>query len=153
MLHHYAAKERILFELAINATTFFAFPPIINILGACESGRSASTFRLASVRTPAGSPSGCRSVKMSNEAPDSAFPRTKIQFGGFRGPSQAIRKIHMDADLTRSASQRTAQPGVSRPFSTGRPVLPVCLIPSDLLTRHTFWRVKLRIYYFHFPKI
>ena len=38
MLHHYAAKERILFELAINATTFFAFPPIINILGACESG-------------------------------------------------------------------------------------------------------------------
>ena len=98
MLHHYAAKERILFELAINATTFFAFPPIINILGACESGRSASTFRLASVRTPAGSPSGCRSVKMSNEALHGALPRIKIQFDGFGGPSQAIRKIHLVAE-------------------------------------------------------
>ena len=73
MLHHYAAKERILFELAINATTFFAFPPIINILGACESGRSASTFRLASVRTPAGSPSGCRSVKCQMKRPTVPF--------------------------------------------------------------------------------
>ena len=97
MLHHYAAKERILFELAINATTFFAFPPIINILGACKSGRSASAFRLVSARTPPGYPSGWRSVKMSNEAPDSALPRTKIQFRGFRGPSRAIRKIHIDS--------------------------------------------------------
>ena len=97
MLHHYAAKERILFGLAIDATTFFAVPPIINILGDCESGRSVAAFRLASVRTPAGSPSGCRSVKMSNEAPDSALPRTKIQFRGFRGLSRAIRKIHIDS--------------------------------------------------------
>ena len=97
MLHHYAAKERILFELAIDATTFFAVPPIINILGVCKSGRSASTFRLASVRTPAGSPSEWRSVKMSNEAPDSALPRTKIQFRGFRGPSRVICKIHIDS--------------------------------------------------------
>ena len=29
--------------------------------------------------------------KMSNEGLHSAHPRTKIQFGGFRGPSQAIR--------------------------------------------------------------
>jgi len=35
---------------------------------------------------------------MSNEGLHSAFPRTKIQFGGFRGPSQAIRKIHIIAD-------------------------------------------------------
>ena len=32
--------------------------------------------------------------KMSNEGRHSAFPRTKMQVGGFRGPSQAIRKIH-----------------------------------------------------------
>ena len=90
---------------------------------------------------------------LSNEALHTPFPRTKIQFRGFRGPSQAIRKIHMDADLTRSASQRTAQPGVSRPFSTGRPVLPVRLIPSDLLTPPTFWRTKLRFFSFHRPNI
>ena len=32
--------------------------------------------------------------KMSNEGRHSAFPLTKMQVGGFRGPSQAIRKIH-----------------------------------------------------------
>ena len=32
--------------------------------------------------------------KMSNDGRHSAFPRTKMQVGGFRGHSQAIRKIH-----------------------------------------------------------
>ena len=40
---------------------------------------------------------GLRFDKMSNEGSESAVPRTKIQFGGFRGPSQAIRKIHFVA--------------------------------------------------------
>ena len=90
---------------------------------------------------------------LSNEALHTPLPRTKTQFRGFRGPSQAIRKIHMDADFTRSVSQRTAQPGVSRPFSIGRPVLPIRLIASDLLTPSTFWKTKLRISPFHRPNI
>ena len=36
--------------------------------------------------------------KMPNEPPEKALHRTKIQFGGFRGPSRTIRKIHMDTD-------------------------------------------------------
>ena len=51
---------------------------------------------------PQGTDYFCRSipsVKMSNEGLHSAFPRTQIQFGGFRGPSRAIRKIHIDVDL------------------------------------------------------
>ena len=153
MLHHYAAKERILFELAINATTFFAFPPIINILGDCESGRSASTFRLASVRTPAGSPSGCRSVKMSNEAPDSAFPRTKIQFRGFRGPSRAIRKIHIVAWREIFISPWRMKAVRLHPSSVHDSVLAFHLLPSDLLTSPSFQRAKLQIFAFHSPKI
>ena len=31
--------------------------------------------------------------------------------------------------------------------------IPLFLLPSDLLIRHTFWRVKLTSFYFHFPKI
>ena len=41
---------------------------------------------------------------MSNEPPENAFPRTKIQSGGFRGPSQAIRKIHVAASSRQAAS-------------------------------------------------
>ena len=40
----------------------------------------------------------CQIDKMSNEPPEKPFPRTQIQFGGFRDPSRAIRKIHMDTD-------------------------------------------------------
>ena len=36
--------------------------------------------------------------KMSNEGGYNVFPRTKIRFGGFGGPSRAIRKIQIDAD-------------------------------------------------------
>ena len=36
--------------------------------------------------------------KMSNEGVYNALPRTKIRFGGFGGPSRAIRKIQIDAD-------------------------------------------------------
>ena len=36
--------------------------------------------------------------KMSNEGVYNAIPRTKIQFGGFGGPSRAIRKIQIDTD-------------------------------------------------------
>ena len=36
--------------------------------------------------------------KMSNEGGYNALPRTKIRFGGFGGPSRAIRKIQIDAD-------------------------------------------------------
>ena len=36
--------------------------------------------------------------KMSNEGGNNALPRTKIRFGGFGGPSRAIRKIQIDAD-------------------------------------------------------
>ena len=35
--------------------------------------------------------------KMSNEGVYNALPRTKIRFGGFGGPSRAIRKIQIDA--------------------------------------------------------
>ena len=35
--------------------------------------------------------------KMSNEGVYNVFPRTKIRFGGFGGPSRAIRKIQIDA--------------------------------------------------------
>ena len=35
--------------------------------------------------------------KMSNEGGYNALPRTKIRFGGFGGPSRAIRKIQIDA--------------------------------------------------------
>ena len=41
---------------------------------------------------------------MSNEPPENAFPRTKIQSGGFRRPSQAIRKIHIAAGSRQAAS-------------------------------------------------
>ena len=41
---------------------------------------------------------GIRFDKMSNEGRHSAFPRTKMQFGGFRGPSQAIRKMQLVDD-------------------------------------------------------
>ena len=34
---------------------------------------------------------------MSNEGVYNVIPRTKIQFGGFGGPSRAIRKIQIDA--------------------------------------------------------
>ena len=36
--------------------------------------------------------------KMSNEGVYNVLPRTKIRFGGFGGPSRAIRKIQIDAD-------------------------------------------------------
>ena len=36
--------------------------------------------------------------KMSNEGVYNVIPRTKIRFGGFGGPSRAIRKIQIDAD-------------------------------------------------------
>ena len=36
--------------------------------------------------------------KMSNEGGYNVLPRTKIRFGGFGGPSRAIRKIQIDAD-------------------------------------------------------
>ena len=36
--------------------------------------------------------------KMSNEGGYNALPRTNIRFGGFGGPSRAIRKIQIDAD-------------------------------------------------------
>ena len=36
--------------------------------------------------------------KMSNEGGCNVFARTKIRFGGFGGPSRAIRKIQIDAD-------------------------------------------------------
>ena len=35
--------------------------------------------------------------KMSNEGVYNVLPRTKIRFGGFGGPSRAIRKIQIDA--------------------------------------------------------
>ena len=35
--------------------------------------------------------------KMSNEGVYNVIPRTKIRFGGFGGPSRAIRKIQIDA--------------------------------------------------------
>ena len=35
--------------------------------------------------------------KMSNEGGYNVLPRTKIRFGGFGGPSRAIRKIQIDA--------------------------------------------------------
>ena len=36
--------------------------------------------------------------KMSNEGGYNVLPHTKIRFGGFGGPSRAIRKIQIDAD-------------------------------------------------------
>ena len=36
--------------------------------------------------------------KMSNEGVYNVLPHTKIRFGGFGGPSRAIRKIQIDAD-------------------------------------------------------
>ena len=40
---------------------------------------------------------GLRFDKMSNEGVYNVFPHTKIRFGGFGGPSRAIRKIQIDA--------------------------------------------------------
>ena len=91
--------------------------------------------------------------KMSNEGLHSALPRTKIRLGGFRGPSQAIRKIHIVAQRLFLVALQWVKMGWLRPFSVHDSVLPLFLLPSDLLTRHTFWRVKLTSFYFHFPKI
>ena len=90
---------------------------------------------------------------MSNEPLHGALPRTKIQFDGFGGPSQAIRKIHLVAKRLILVALQWVKMGWLRPFTVHASVLPLFLLPSDLLTPLTFWRVKLRICYFHFPNI
>ena len=44
------------------------------------------------------------SDKMSNESLHRSHARTKIRLGGFRGPSQAIRKIHLAIDSPEKVS-------------------------------------------------
>ena len=55
--------------------------------------------------------------KMSNEGGYNAIPRTKIQFGGFGGPSRAIRKIQIDTDRGVGTTFRRVLGRDGRPFS------------------------------------
>ena len=59
--------------------------------------------------------------KMSNEGVYNAIPRTKIQFGGFGGPSRAIRKIQIDTDRGVGTTFRRVLGRDGRPFSASRP--------------------------------
>ena len=67
---------------------------------------------------------------MSNEPPENAFPRTKIQSGGFRRPSQAIRKIHIAAG-SRQAASFWCMTDTQSPITTiPSPTLPLpCYLP------------------------
>ena len=59
--------------------------------------------------------------KMSNEGVYNVFPRTKIRFGGFGGPSRAIRKIQIDTDRGVGTIFRRVLGRDGRPFSASRP--------------------------------
>ena len=59
--------------------------------------------------------------KMSNEGVYNALPRTKIRFGGFGGPSRAIRKIQIDTDRGVGTTFRRVLGRDGRPFSASRP--------------------------------
>ena len=69
--------------------------------------------------------------KMSNEGLHSAFPRTKIRLGGFRGPSQAICKIHIDTNSLQALSSRHNLKATSFPYDIRIP------------TRHTWWNLPI----------
>ena len=90
---------------------------------------------------------------MSNEALHTPLPRTKIQFHGFRGPSRAIRKIHIVAWRGIFVSPWRMKVARLHPSSVHDSVLPFHLLPSDLLTSPSFQRAKLQIFAFHSPKI
>ena len=72
-----------------------------------------------------------------------------VDFVAFSGDSQNTLCCGwtMNAVLVSGQGYSTFHNGY---LTRGIPYFPK---PSDLLTRYTFWRVKLRIYYFHFPKI
>ena len=59
--------------------------------------------------------------KMSNEGVYNVLPHTKIRFGGFGGPSRAIRKIQIDADRGVGTTFRRVLGTDGRPFSASRP--------------------------------
>ena len=59
--------------------------------------------------------------KMSNEGVYNVLPHTKIRFGGFGGPSRAIRKIQIDADRGVGTTFRRVLGRDGRPFSASRP--------------------------------
>ena len=70
--------------------------------------------------------------KMSNEGGYNVLPRTKIRFGGFGGPSRAIRKIQIDADRDVGTTFRRVLGTDGYPFSVSLSLyssfyyLPIC---------------------------
>ena len=76
--------------------------------------------------------------KMSNEGVYNVLPRTKIRFGGFGGPSRAIRKIQIDADRGVGTTFRRVLGTDGCPFFCFSFLISLFLLPSDLLTAPFF---------------
>ena len=76
--------------------------------------------------------------KMSNEGGYNVFPRTKIRFGGFGGPSRAIRKIQIDADRGVGTTFRRVLGTDGCPFFCFSFLISLFLLPSDLMTAPFF---------------
>ena len=92
------------------------------------------------------------SDKVSNEAFHNAFSRTKIRIGEFRGILRRFAKYSLTPFPLHSFSRERFN-GRNATCSHPSPRQAYFLIPSDLLTRHSFWRRKLTSFYFHIPKI
>ena len=76
--------------------------------------------------------------KMSNEGVYNVLPHTKIRFGGFGGPSRAIRKIQIDADRGVGTTFRRVLGTDGCPFFCFSFLISLFLLPSDLLTAPFF---------------
>ena len=76
--------------------------------------------------------------KMSNEGVYNVLPRTKIQFGGFGGPSRAICKIQIDAGRGVGTTFRRVLGTDGCPFFCFSFLISLFLLPSDLLTAPFF---------------